>query len=178
MGLPWAPLGPPSAPPRTLPGLAVNTVRHSQNTCSGALCSACSESICSVLAKHLFGVRQVPKHCSVFVLVCTVGPTCFVHCFDRGMSYNSNLMPFCQSLCCSPSDIVIIIDFMLLFLWPGDLSRKMRRQKLAPEAPKQRRAPEKLKMTSKQATQCLKYLRSLCFFFGLGTYLERCAALF
>ena len=41
------------------------------------------------------------------------------------------------------------ISFMYLF---RDLSRNMRRKKSAPEARKQRRAPDNLKMMSKQAT--------------------------
>ena len=44
----------------------------------------------------------------------------------------------------------------VFFVVAPDLARKMRRQKLAPEARKQRRAPGKLKMMSKQATQCLR----------------------
>ena len=52
----------------------------------------------------------------------------------------------------------------------------MRRICLPPEARKQRRALEKLKMMPKQTKQCFTSLREVCIFFGLGTYLERCAA--
>ena len=45
----------------------------------------------------------------------------------------------------------VLYYYIICYMFFHDLSRKMRRNKLAPEARKQRRAPEKLKMTSKQA---------------------------
>ena len=43
---------------------------------------------------------------------------------------------------------------MFFFVVAPDLARKMRRKKIAPEARKQRRALEKLKLMSKQAKHC------------------------
>ena len=51
-------------------------------------------------------------------------------------------------LCCSCFLVVVVV------VVGRDLARKMRRKKLAPEARKQRRALEKLKMMSKQAKHC------------------------
>ena len=63
--------------------------------------------------------------------------------------------------------IYIYIYIYYIICFGRDPSRKMRRKIWAPEARKQRRAPEKLKMMSKQTTQCLKYP-------SISTKIRRC----